>query len=144
MRKERKTMSTVARSCRHWRASSRQIDAQGSNWIISWVTSLSLRPVLLFCLSSTHVSGHISSTVNRRSAENSDATRMTCLQRVKNSVQKNGFICYRDQLAQQEHKRFFQMVLSLLYAAIHSNRQPQSKHYLFRRFIQRIIQLLRL
>jgi len=58
-----------------WREKGRQIDATGSNWIIFWVTSLLLRPALLFCLSSTHVPGHISWTVNSGSAKNFDATR---------------------------------------------------------------------
>lgn len=58
-----------------WRETGRQIDETGSNWIIFWVTSLSLRRALLFCLSSTHVPGHISWTVNSGSDENLDATR---------------------------------------------------------------------
>lgn len=58
-----------------WRETGRQIDATGSNWIIFWVTSLSLRRALLFCLSSRYVPGHISWTVNSGSAENFGATR---------------------------------------------------------------------
>jgi hypothetical protein len=66
--KETKTLGTVTRSRTDWRDASRQTDAQGSNWIISWAKSTTLSSALLFCLSSTHVSVHVSSTVNGRSA----------------------------------------------------------------------------
>jgi hypothetical protein len=65
---EIKTVETMARSRTDWRDKSRQTDAQGNNWIISWATAPTLSSALLFCLSSSHVSVRVSSTVNGRSA----------------------------------------------------------------------------